>query len=272
MTNTPWYTQFFKRDYLRIYGHTLQQDRTDLETQFAIRALDLQPGDRILDLCCGQGRHSITLAKTGLTVTGVDLSKEMLAIAQSTADESLFSPVSGGNAEGKGQLTLHQADMRNLPNNLSNQFDAVINMFSSFGYLESEDDDQQVLHQIHKALKPGGKLLMDLLNREWVIINNEEFDWHQHEDGRIVLERRQLDLATSTNHLTYTEILPDGTRHEMSNLKMRLYTLTALTKMLANAGLILQTTYGGFQAEPYSVNTRRMIIVASKPESGRVRA
>lgn len=258
--DTPWYTQFFKRDYLRIYGHTLQQDRTDLETQFTIHALDLQPHHRVLDLCCGQGRHSIALAKTGLTVTGVDLSEEMLTIARSSAEEADIP------------LTLHQADMRNLPNHLSNKFDAAINMFSSFGYLESEDDDQQVLHQVHKALKPGGKLLMDLLNREWVIINNEEYDWHQHQDGRIVLERRQLDLATSTNHLTYTEILPDGTRHEMSNLKMRLYTLTELTKMLATAGLTIQTTYGGFQGEDYGVNTRRMIIVASKPESGRVRA
>ena len=198
--DTPWYVRFFKGDYLRVYGHTLQQDRTDLETQFAIHALGIQPHHRVLDLCCGQGRHSIALAKTGLNVTGVDLSEEMLAIARSTADEAGVS------------LTLRQADMRHLPDDLENQFDAVINMFSSFGYLESEDDDQQVLHQIAKALKPGGKLLMDLLNREWVIINNEEYDWHQHEDGRVVLEHRQLDLQTSTNHLSYTEILPDGTR------------------------------------------------------------
>ncbi len=251
-SDTPWYTQFFKRDYLRIYGHTLQQDRTDLETQFAIHALGIQPHHHILDLCCGQGRHSIALAKTGLKVTGIDLSQEMLTIAQSTADESDIP------------LSLHQADMRNLPNAMSNQFDAVINMFSSFGYLESENDDQQVLHQIHKVLKPGGKLLMDLLNREWVIINNEEFDWHQHQDGRIVLERRQLDLATSTNHLTYTELLPDGTRNQLSDLHMRLYTLTELTKMLATAGLTLQTTYGNFQSEPYTVNTRRMIVIAEK--------
>lgn len=258
--DTPWYVRFFKGDYLRVYGHTLQQDRTDLETQFAIHALGIQPHHRVLDLCCGQGRHSIALAKTGLNVTGVDLSEEMLAIARSTADEAGVS------------LTLRQADMRHLPDDLENQFDAVINMFSSFGYLESEDDDQQVLHQIAKALKPGGKLLMDLLNREWVIINNEEYDWHQHEDGRVVLEHRQLDLQTSTNHLSYTEILPDGTRNQLSNLKMRLYTLTELTKMLATAGLTLKHVNGGFRGEEYGVNTRRMIVIASKSESGRVRA
>ena len=274
-TETPWYVQFFKSDYLRIYGHTLQQNRTHLETQFAIHALDIQPHHRVLDLCCGQGRHTIALAKTGLDVTGVDLSEEMLAIARKNATEELVSPDSGENVPrrvstvttrqaGEGGVTLRQADMRHLPDQFENQFDAAINMFSSFGYLESEEDDQQVLYQIAKALKPGGKLLMDLLNREWVIINNEEFDWHQHEDGRVVLERRQLNLQTSTNHLTYTEILPDGTRREMSDLHMRLYTLTELTKMLAATGLTLTKVYGGFQAEPYTVNTRRMIIVAAK--------
>lgn len=249
-TETPWYVQFFKGDYLRVYGHTLQQDRTDLETQFAIHALGIQPNHRVLDLCCGQGRHSIALAKTGLDVTGVDLSAEMLDIARSEATDAGL------------KLTLRQADMRQLPDDFENQFDAVINMFSSFGYLESEDDDQQVLHQVAKSLKLGGKLLMDLLNREWVIINNEEFDWHQHEDGRVVLERRVLSLEQSINHLTYTEILPDGTSRVMSDLQMRLYTLTELIKMLGNAGLTLQSVYGGFRGEDYGVNTRRMIIVA----------
>ena len=265
--DTPWYVQFFKGDYLRIYGHTLQQNRTDLEAQFAIHALGLEPDHSVLDLCCGQGRHSIALAKTGMDVTGVDLSEEMLAIARSNAAQIRFAPARGGNAEGKGGLTFQQSDMRRLPNEFSGKFDAVINMFSSFGYLETEDDDQQVLLQIARCLKPGGKLLMDLLNREWVIINNEETDWHRHDDGRIVLERRQLDLQTSTNHLTYTEILPDGTRKEMSDLHMRLYSLTELTKMLAAAGLNLEHVYGGFRGEAYSVDTRRMIIVAAKREA-----
>ena len=207
-SETPWYVRFFKGDYLRVYGHTLQQDRTDLETQFAIHALGIQPHHRVLDLCCGQGRHSIALAQTGLDVTGVDLSVEMLDIARSEAAKAEVAPARGGNAEGKGGLELRQADMRRLPDDFENQFDAVINMFSSFGYLESEEDDQTVLHQIAKSLKPGGKLMMDLLNREWVIINNEEFDWHQHEDGRVVLEQRVLSLEKSINHLTYTEILP----------------------------------------------------------------
>lgn len=269
---TPWYVRFFKGDYLRVYGHTLQQDRTDLETQFAIHALDIQPDHRVLDLCCGQGRHSIALANAGLDVTGADLSTEMLDIARSGAAKAGVAPARGGNAEGKGCLQLRQADMRQLPDDFADKFDAVINMFSSFGYLESEEDDQLVLRQIAKALKPGGKLMMDLLNREWVIINNEEFDWHQHDDGRVVLERRELNLDDSINHLTYTEILPDGTRRVMSDLHMRLYTLTEMIKILGAAGLTLENVYGGFRGEEYGVNTRRMIVVASKPELGGGRA
>ena len=271
----PWYVRFFKGDYLRVYGHTLQQDRTDLETQFIIHALDIQPHNRVLDLCCGEGRHSIALAKTGLSVTGVDLSSEMLEIArQNATQQGIFSVEEeagfvGEQVEYRNDeegLVLYQADMRQLPDDFKDQFDVAINLFSSFGYLESEDDDQRVLHQIASSLKPGGKLLIDLLNREWVIINNEEYDWHQHEDGRLVLEHRDFSLEHSVNHITYTEISLDGTRREMSDLRMRLYSLTELIKMFKTAGLSFRAVYGGFRGEEYSVNTRRMIVVGTKPE------
>ena len=248
----PWYVRFFRRDYLRIYGHTLEEDRTELETQFAIRALGIIPHDAILDLCCGQGRHSIALAKTGLEVTGVDLSSEMLDLARSNATASGVS------------LSFRQADMRFLPQEFTSRFDAIINMFSSFGYLESESDDQLVLNEAARVLKPDGKLLMDLLNREWVIINNEPYEWRIHDDGTIILEHRELDLEASINHLTYTEVAPDGTRTAVSELHMRLYTLTEMIEMLKSAGLRLERVYGGFRGEGYGVNTRRMIIVASK--------
>ena len=248
----PWYVRFFKRDYLRVYGHTLEEDRTELETQFVISTLGLLPQHNVLDLCCGQGRHSLALARTGLDVTGVDLSKEMLSLARTSAVEA------GVSAE------FLRADMRSLPDEISGEFDAVINMFSSFGYLESEDDDQRVLHQIAKVLKPGGKILMDLLNREWVVINNEPYEWRVHDDGTVVLEHRELHLDASINHITYIEIAPDGTRRELSDLKMRLYTLTEMIKMLDIAGLKTERVYGGFRGEDYSVDTRRMIIVAVK--------
>ena len=248
-----WYARFFKRDYLQFYGRTLNSERTDHETQFAIRTLSLKPGESVLDLCCGQGRHSIALANTGIRVTGVDLSEEMLAIARGSSRHMTTPP------------QFIQADMRNLPQTLSGKFDAALNMFSSFGYLESEADDQAVLHQIANALKPGGQLMMDLLNREWVIRYNEPFEWQIKADGTVVLEHRNLDLHASINHLTFTEVAPDGSRGQPSELHMRLYTLTEMAKMLAIANLQLTSVAGGFNGEDYGVDTRRMIIVARKP-------
>ena len=248
-----WYARFFKRDYLQFYGRTLNAERTDHETQFAIRTLSLEPGHSVLDLCCGQGRHSIALANTGINVTSVDLSEEMLAIARETSQHMATPP------------DFIQADMRNLPQTLNGKFDAAINMFSSFGYLESESDDQAVLHQVANALKPGGQMMMDLLNREWVIRYNEPFEWQFKDDGTIILEHRELDLRASINHLTFTEVVPDGSRSTPSELHMRLYTLTEMDKMLATANLQLTSVAGGFNGEDYSVDTRRMILVARKP-------
>lgn len=248
-----WYARFFKRDYLHFYGRTLSAERTDHETQFAIRALSLKPGHSVLDLCCGQGRHSIALANTGINVTGVDLSEEMLDIARETSQHMATHP------------DFIQADMRKLPQTLNGKFDAAINMFSSFGYLESEADDQAVLHQIANALKPGGQMMLDLLNREWVIRYNEPFEWQIKDDGTIILEHRKLDLRASINHLTFTEVGPDGSRSTPSELHMRLYTLTEMDKMLATAKLQLTSVAGGFNGEDYSVDTRRMILVARKP-------
>ena len=248
----PWYARFFKRDYLQYYGHTLGEDRTEHEAQFIIKALGLRPSHSVLDLCCGQGRHSVALAKTGIAVTGVDLSEEMLSLARD-------------NATAAGvEVDLIQADMRRLPEALQGKFDAVVNLFSSFGYLESEADDQQVLHQVAGCLKPGGTVLMDLLNREWVIINNEPYEWRIEDDGTAILEHRDLDLHASVNHLTFTEISPDGTRSAGSELHMRLYTLTELTKMLANAGMSVERVYGGFDGQEYTVDTRRMIVIAKR--------
>ena len=247
-----WYARFFKRDYLQIYGHAFQTERTELESQFVIQSLGLKPGNFILDLCCGQGRHAIAIARTGINVTGVDLSDELLTLARETA------------ADVAPTAEFVKADMRQLPDDLNGRFDAVINMFSAFGYLESQDEDQRVLLQIARVLKPDGKLLMDLLNREWVIINNEPYSWQQHDDGSTILEHRELDLLQSINHLTFTEIAPDGTRRLASELHMRLYTLTEMSQMLEAAGMELTDVFGGFNGEGYGVNTRRMILVARR--------
>jgi SAM-dependent methyltransferase len=115
--------------------------------------------------------------------------------------------------------------MREIP--FADHFDAVINMFTAFGYLESEAEDLKVLQAVAKALKPGGRFFMDMLNREWMIANQTETDWHEGPDGTILLEHREFDIAASRNHVTFTQIAPDGGRREITGHHVRLYSVAS---------------------------------------------
>jgi SAM-dependent methyltransferase len=213
-------------------------------------ALGLRKGEAVLDLCCGQGRHAVELARRGYDVCGLDLSAEYLRLTEASA------------AEAGVQVETIEADMRGIP--FEARFDAVINMYSSFGYLETEDEDAKVLDAIARCLKPGGRALLDLLNREWVVHNNGPADWHDGPDGTLYLEQRVLDLAASRNHATFTAVAPDGTRRDLGGHHIRLYTLREIIGALTTAGLQHETVLGGYEGEEYSPNTRRMIVIARK--------
>ena len=152
--------------------------------------------------------------------------------------------------------------MRQIP--FQNRFDAVINMYSSFGYLESEADDVQVLESVAKAIKPGGRLFLDLLNREWAVANYIQNDWHSGPNDTLYVERRDLDLETSRMRVRFTIIGPDGGRRNSIGHDIRLYTLTELIRMLSRVGLSVAATFGGFDGEEYAIDTRRMIVAAHK--------
>ena len=245
-----WYVEFFAKDYLDIYGRSFTPDRAAREAAFAQRALSLKPGDEVLDLACGQGRHAVLLAKAGLQVTGLDLQADYLDMAKESA-----------RAAGVSIGTV-RADMRMIP--FDARFDAIMNMFTAFGYLESEDDDMEVLRQVAKALKPGGRFLLDMINREWVVDNYIQNEWRSEPDGSLVLEHRELDLMTSRNHVSFTIVSPDGKRRESVGHNARLYTLTEMRRSMERAGLEVTATYGGYEGDPYTITTRRMIVVARK--------
>ena len=155
MIDSPWYKTFFGDDYLRIYEPILTPERTQRDVDGIVNLLALPQGSSILDLCCGHGRHAIPLAQRGYMVTGLDLSEVFLREAEK---EALAKAV---------HVDFLHADMRNIP--FENEFDAVINIFTAFGYLENQDEDQQVLNQVYKALKPGGLFLLEIIHREGLI-------------------------------------------------------------------------------------------------------
>jgi SAM-dependent methyltransferase len=248
--DSTWYVEFFRNDYLNVYGHLFSAERAEKEVAFAEKALELKVGARLLDLCCGQGRHCVPFARHGFQVTGLDLNRSYLELARQAAKAD--------NVE----LRTVAADMRQIP--FENHFDVIVNMYSSFGYLESEAEDLTALESVAKALKPGGRLLLDLLNREWAVANYIQNDWHSGSDGTLYVEYRELDLASSRMHVSFTIVEPDGGRRDSIGHHIRLYTLTETARLLEQVGVGVTGVFGGFDGEPYAIDTRRMIILAQK--------
>lgn len=245
MSDIPWYKAFFGEDYLRIYAPFLPADRTEREVTGITTLLNLPPGSAILDLCCGNGRHAIPLAQRGYQVTGQDLSEVLLRRAQAAADTL-----------GIQAQWLH-SDMQTIP--FEDEFDAIINIFTSFGYLEDEDADLRVLQQIHKALKPNGLFLLETVYQPRVIRAFSPHGITRYQDGLIVLEERRIDLQNSRNEVHITMIFPDGRRVE-HHQSMRIYTLTELSQMLSSVGLSVQAYYGGLDRSPLTMDSRLVII------------
>jgi|AP95_1055475.scaffolds.fasta_scaffold87820_1 SAM-dependent methyltransferase len=245
-----WYTSFFGQDYLEVYGHLFAREASEAEAQFVRRTLELKPGEKVLDLCCGQGRHAVPLAREGLAMTGLDMTESYLELAKSAAHEAGV------------RLNLVRGDMREL--RFEQEFDAVINMFTAFGYFDDEADDQRVLDGAARALKAGGRILLDLLNRDWVAANYVRSERRTGPDGTVFIENRKFDSESGRNHIEFTIIDPDGAERTTGH-HIRLYVATEISRMLAGAGLAVQRMYGGYDGEPLSVDSRRMIVVATKP-------
>ncbi len=244
-----WYRSFFGQDYLDVYGHLLTEESSQAEAEFVIRALGLKPGDRVLDLCCGTGRHAVPLARAGLEVTGLDMSEEYLAQARSAAHQAGV------------EIRLMQGDMREIP--FREEFDAVVNMFTAFGYFDDEADDQRVIDGAAAALRPGGRLLLDLLNRDWVVANYVRSESREGPDGTVYAEQRTFDPVAGRNHVEFTIASPDGAVRKVSH-HIRLYVATEVFGMLRSAGFLLERVYGGFDGSRLSVEARRMILVAGR--------
>jgi SAM-dependent methyltransferase len=236
--NAPWYVEFFQSgDYARLYS--FEQERSAREARFAAEALQLTPGERVLDLCCGTGRHLRELRANARAV-GVDLNREVL----------------------RG-LPAACADMRALPLR-EGSVDAAVSLFSSFGYLESDEEDLQVLREVARVLRRGGRLLLDLLNREHALSGFVESVQRLEPDGSLVVEQRSFDALRGRLTTSFVLVTPDGRRKDSVGHRLRLYTLTELCRMLDAAGLALQRVYGGVSGEPYTLDSVRMMAVISR--------
>ncbi|MBI2881243.1 MAG: class I SAM-dependent methyltransferase [Candidatus Tectomicrobia bacterium] len=242
-----WTKTFFGRDYVRAYprGH-----QTESQVEAAVRLLGLSPPLRILDLCCGYGRHTLALRRRGYPCFGLDLSQELLKLARKESRE-----------EGAAAPPFTCADMREIPYR-PGTFDAVLSLFTSFGYFEEEADDQAVLNGVARALRPGGRFLLDVLNKEWLMAHFTPRFWEEGE-GTKLLSEMTFDYERG-RLLTRRTIVPDeGERKEFFS-SIRLYTLAETVRMLRQAGLTYWRAFGDYDGRAYDREGFRMIVVAEK--------
>jgi ubiquinone/menaquinone biosynthesis C-methylase UbiE len=243
----PWWARHFDELYLRMFETILSPDRTAREVAGVMTMLRLRPGTRILDLCCGQGRHAVPLAQARHHVTGLDRSTYLLGQAQQAAENAGV------------EIELVRGDMRRLP--WRERFDACINMFTAFGYFEHETENQRVLHEVYKALKPGGKFLLDLSNRDYYLLRLWPKAWRR-QGKAIVLEETDFDPLTCRFSMTFTWM--EGGNSESLTHSVRHYTAPELTSMLRAAGFTIETIYGDFDSSEFDIYSKRLIAIAKK--------
>ncbi len=246
---TDWYERSFGDDYLRIYRHRDRHEAVH-QVKMMIDWLNLPNGSHVLDLCCGAGRHALALAEAGFRMTGVDLSSRLLSEARETD---------------KGRLvTWIESDMRRLPDEVTLQgnFDAVVNLFTSFGYFEEDEEQIKVLRQIQKALKPQGRFIIDLLNegyvREHLVAYSE-----REVDGVSISETRRLMNGFVVKEIHIEE---DGAPFRRYWERVKLYTLPAMINMLKGVGLRIDQVYGDYQENVYHARQSPRMIVVGRHE------
>ena len=240
-TAESWFSSWFDTPYY----HILYKDRDDKEAQTfmdnIVHYLNLPEDAKILDLACGKGRHSIYLNEMGFDVTGVDLSENSIAEAKKFSNEKLH-------------FAVH--DMRET---CPNKYDAILNLFTSFGYFEHEEDNFKTLKAIHESLTEYGFAVIDFMNVYTVIENLvaeevktvEGIDFHIKRsvvDGYIL---KEIDFEDNGQTFHFIE-------------KVRALTLEDFEQMMEEAGIYLLDTFGDYKLKKFHKKESERLIMLFK--------
>lgn len=237
-----WADNFFDSGFETTFRLLGKYDSTEQDIADLVELLTLQPGDRILDVPCGFGRHSGPLSQRGYSVTGIDISAEQLAEARRRWPSASF------------QL----CDMRNPP---AETFDVILNLWTSFGYFDTREEDLAALRAWWRVLAPGGRLLMELTTLEQA--------WSEN--------RKEGDGTFSTKRVRHGDLWEDcwfDWAHQMAHVRFsrpgwvrgcrtRMYSRNDLRSALLNVGFNKVRMLGDFRGNPVS-DDRRTIFIGTK--------
>lgn len=222
------------------------------------QALDLRPGKTVLDIACATGRHSLLLARNGCQVTGLDINSDYLAQAETRA------------AAAGVKIRTVAGDMRLLPRLFPEKFDAAFIMYSSFGYFPAHDDNVEVVKGVREVLEPGGRFLLDVINRDWFIRNYRPSDYVLHEDQFITRDFQVTDQQVLLHENVFRpaqsimswSVLTTTSPDPLFTVTYRMYSVHEIIDIIGQSGLRVDRIMGGYDAEPFSLLSRRIICVA----------
>ncbi len=242
MSEKNWYEKWFSNKYyLEIYSHRDEKEARDI-VNLIQRYVPLSAHDKVLDVCCGAGRHSIELARRGYNVTGFDLSSYLI----SQAKESLSSA-----KETNLQVEFMIKDMKDF--SFANAFDMAINVFTSFGYFESDEDNFKVFENVYKSLKQGGYFVFDFINPDNLrktLVGESEDEY----DGVKILQKRYIE-----NNFVYKDIYIGEDKYTE---RLRLYSTDDINAIFKTLGFNVMQTFGDYYGNSFDrENSRRMVYI-----------
>ncbi len=243
--NKQWYVTWFESSWYReLYSHrTIDEAKTAVSL---VEAMNLPKRARVLDLCCGAGRHAAALAEQGFIVTGIDYSEYLINVAKNEYGEI-------------PHLELYRCDMReNYPNK---PFDAIVNFFTSFGYFDTDEENAAVIANISESLTDNGYFLLDYLNAEYVKKNIVPFSIDSF-DTAMIESRRSIHINTIVKKIT---VIPKYGEREEFEENVKLYSQPILKMMIENNGFAVESIHGNYDGSDFDEEqSPRCIIVAKK--------
>lgn len=240
---TEWFENWFDSHYY----HILYQHRDDQEARRfmgnLLAHLAPKPVSTILDLACGKGRHAIFLAGFGHEVTGLDLSKESIQAARASETDL---------------LSFYEHDMRKPFR--PRYFDYIFNLFTSFGYFETDKEHRQTLENIAQGLKSKGQFVMDFFNAEKVKASLVASEEKTLNNVHFKINRR-FENGCIYKHIAFED---QGKSYAFEE-RVRAFTKADLEKLFEKAGLKIQAVFGNYDLEAFDVqDSPRLILLAQK--------
>ena len=247
--DSGWWDDFFPA--FRPFFGMVSEKETNSQVRYIIRKLGLKSGMKFLDCPCGIGRVSLPLAKKGIKVTGADITRSYLDELSSKAERR------GMN------IKVAHADMRRI--NFDAEFDACGNLWTSFGFFEKESDNRLVVKKMYQALRPGGKFMLHVINRDWIMAHYQPRGW-QEIAGIKSLEERYFDYSASVNHGTW-HYLKDG-EEKTFHVPLRMYSFHELVAMFESVGFVDIEGFGAVKDKPIDRNRMMMFVIGTRPRKG----